>query len=121
MAQKKLKPNRPFPAAPAKEISPKTVGLLLGLILLVGFFLRINGLTADAPRDLTWSLSPYTDEGFMVQNAKNKLLFGHWLLDDFFRMAVSPLFSVIMFFNFKLFGFGFSQARMVSVLFGLGT
>ncbi len=57
----------------------------------------------------------------MVQNAKNKVLFGHWLLDDFFRMAVSPLFSVIMFFNIKLFGFGFSQARMVSVLFGLGT
>ena len=121
MAEKKPKPHRPVPAAPTKELSRQTLWLLLGLIVLVGFFLRINGLTADAPRDLTWSLSPYTDEGFMVQNAKNKALFGHWLLDDFFRMAVSPLFSVLMFFNFKLFGFGFSQARMVSVLFGLGT
>ena len=120
MAEKKTKAVRPTPVTP-KEISKQTVWLILGITLLVGFFLRINGLTADAPRDLTWSLSPYTDEGFMVQNAKNKVLFGHWLLDDFFRMAVSPLFSVIMFFNFKLFGFGFSQARMVSVLFGLGT
>ena len=118
MAEKKTKAVRPTPVTP-KEISKQTVWLILGITLLVGFFLRINGLTADAPRDLTWSLSPYTDEGFMVQNAKNKLLFGHWLLDDFFRMAVSPLFSVIMFFNFKLFGFGFSQARMVSVFFGL--
>ena len=121
MAEKKPKSARLVQAALVREISPKTAGLLLGLILLVGFLLRINGLTADAPRDLTWSLSPYTDEGFMVQNAKNKVLFGEWLLDDFFRMAVSPLFSVIMFVNFKLFGFGFSQARMVSVLFGLGT
>ncbi|MCI0406094.1 MAG: glycosyltransferase family 39 protein [candidate division Zixibacteria bacterium] len=121
MAEKKPKPSRPASAAPARELSKQTVWLLLGLMMLAGFFLRINGLTADAPRDLTWSLSPYTDEGFMVQNAKNKVLFGHWLLDDFFRMAVSPLFSVIMFVNFKLFGFGFSQARMVSVLFGLGT
>ena len=121
MAEKKSKPSRPTSAAPARELSKQTIWLILGIILLAGFFMRINGLTADAPRDLTWSLSPYTDEGFMVQNAKNKVLFGKWLLDDFFRMAVSPLFSVIMFVNFKLFGFGFSQARMVSVLFGLGT
>ncbi|MCI0330107.1 MAG: glycosyltransferase family 39 protein [candidate division Zixibacteria bacterium] len=120
MAEKKSKPPRPT-AAPPSEISKQTIWVLLGLVVVVGFFLRINGLTADAPRDLTWSLSPYTDEGFMVQNAKNKVLFGRWLLDDFFRMAVSPLFSVIMYANFKLFGFGFSQARMVSVLFGLGT
>jgi hypothetical protein len=94
---------------------------LFGLILVLAFALRAHALDADPPANLTFSLSPYTDEGFMVQNAKSKLLFGAWLLDDFFRMAVSPLFSLIAYLNFRLFGVGFVQARMVSVLFGVAS
>lgn len=90
-------------------------------LAMLAFALRALWLDADPPANLTFSISPFTDEGFMVQNARSKLLFGSWLLDDFFRMAVSALFSLIEFANFWLFGPGFVEARLVSVLFGTGS
>lgn len=101
-------------------LSPRTYWTALSLLLLIGFLLRANHLTADPPPSLSWSLAPYTDEGAHVINSKNKLLFGQWMLDEWFRMGVSPLFSVVMFGVFKLFGFGFFQARLVSVISAVG-
>jgi len=100
--------------------SEKTYIIGMIVLLLVGFLLRLNHLTADPPPDLSWSLAPYTDEGAHVVNAKNEILFGNWMLDEWFRMGVSPLFSIVMFAVFKLFGFGYFQARIVSVISAVG-
>lgn len=108
--------NKPVKKSLVARWSEGRVFLLgLAVIVLLGFFLRVNHLTADAPRSLSWSLSPYADEGAHVINAKDKILFGQWLMDEWFRMGVSPLFTVTIFGVFKVFGFGYLQARSVSV------
>lgn len=100
---------------------PPFLYILLGVILLLGAYLRLSHLTADPPLDLSYSLSPYTDEGAIAINARNKVLFGEWKMDDFFRMGISPLLSVVYFLIFKLFGSGFVQIRILPVLLSLGT
>ncbi len=119
----KPKPNLVAPETRSgfwDTLGPRRYWTALALLLLIGFLLRVNHLTADPPPNLSWSLAPYTDEGAHVINSKNKLLFGQWMLDEWFRMGVSPLFSVVMFGVFKLFGFGFFQARLVSVISAVG-
>ncbi len=94
---------------------------LLGMIILLGAYLRLSHLSADPPPDLTWSLSSYTDEGAIVINARNKVLWGEWKMDDFFRMGISPLLSLSYFFIFKTAGIGFIQIRILPVFLSLGT
>ena len=100
---------------------PPFVYILLGVIILLGVYLRFSHLSADPPVDLSWSLSPYTDEGAIAINARDKVLFGQWKMDDFFRMGISSLLSVVYFFIFKLFGIGFIQIRVLPVLTSLGS
>jgi 4-amino-4-deoxy-L-arabinose transferase-like glycosyltransferase len=113
-----IKQNKPFLG---ELFKPPLLYVLLGVIILLGAYLRFSHLSADPPTDLSWSLSPYTDEGAIIINARDKALFGHWLMDDFFRMGISSLLSVIYFFIFKLFGTGFIQIRVLPVLSSLGT
>jgi 4-amino-4-deoxy-L-arabinose transferase-like glycosyltransferase len=100
---------------------PPFLYILLGIIVLLGAYLRFSHLTADPPPDLSYSLSPYTDEGAIAINARDKVLFGEWKMDDFFRMGISPLLSLSYFFIFKLFGSGFVQIRILPALLSLGT
>lgn len=101
--------------------SPYIHYLLLAVILFFSFYLRFYHLNADPPLNLSWSLGPFTDEGHVVINARNKLFFGEWKLDDFFRMGISPLITVITFLVFKIFGYGFAQARSIPIFFSLLT
>ncbi len=100
---------------------PPWLYILLGIIILLGAYLRVSHLTADPPPDLSYSLSPYTDEGAIAINARDKVLFGEWKMDDFFRMGISPLLSTAYFLIFKLWGSGFVQIRILPVLLSLGT
>jgi len=95
--------------------------LILIILLLAGAYLRFSHLRADPPHDLSWSLGPFTDEGAISINARNMVLFGHWLMDDIFRMGVSPLLSLLYYVIFSIFGTGFIQIRVLPVLLSLGT
>ena len=95
--------------------------LILAVLLLLGAYLRFNHLRADPPYDLSWSLGPFTDEGAISINARNMVFFGHWLMDDIFRMGVSPLLSLLYYIIFSIFGTGFIQIRVLPVLLSLGT
>jgi len=113
-----IKKGQPF----LEELfKPPFLYIILGIIILLGAYLRFSHLPADPPPDLSWSLSPYTDEGAIAINARNKVLFGEWKMDDFFRMGISPLLSLIYFFIFKIAGTGFVQIRILPVLLSLGT
>jgi len=58
--------------------------ILFLLVLIFSAYLRFNRLVANPPENLSWSLSPFTDEGHVVINARDKFFFGQWNLDDFF-------------------------------------
>ncbi|MCJ7498084.1 MAG: glycosyltransferase family 39 protein, partial [candidate division Zixibacteria bacterium] len=90
-------------------------------IIIAGAFLRLNHLTADPPFNLSYSLGPFTDEGAIAISARNKLFWGAWKMDDFFRMSISSLLSFIYFIIFKIAGTGFVQIRIVPIVASLGT
>jgi hypothetical protein len=90
-------------------------------IIIVGAFLRLNHLTADPPFNLSYSLGPFTDEGAIAISARNKLFWGSWKMDDFFRMSISSLLSFIYFIIFRIAGTGFAQIRIVPIAASLGT
>ncbi len=88
------------------------VFLLFGLMLVV----RLIFLTAEPPAS-TFTYFPI-DEGWWVHNARNKALFGQWVLDDYNTMFYAPLFNYVTYLSFKLLGVGIFQARLSSAIFG---
>lgn len=88
---------------------------ILGLFLIF-LFIRVFYLDADPcflkrPGDVG-------DEGYWAHNARNAILFGRWMIDDYQALATGPLFSVMAYTSFKLFGVGLFQARLVSAIAG---
>ncbi|RLB03619.1 MAG: hypothetical protein DRG83_06630 [Deltaproteobacteria bacterium] len=88
---------------------------LFGLML----FVRLIFLTADPPLLQRYHFN--TDEGWWVHNARNKVLFGDWILDDYNTMFYAPLYNYIAYLIFNLLGIGFVQVRLISVTFGFST
>lgn len=89
---------------------------LAGLVLLA-LTLRALFPLADppwqSPIGITWH-----DEGVWAHNARNKVLFGAWRIDEWNPMFVSPVFTGLEFVSFSLFGVGLWQARLVSIAAG---
>lgn len=92
----------------------KTIILTLALLLFAG--LRMIFLSADAPKDLSWGRGPFTDEGFYAHNARNKMLFDTWSMDDYNYHFVSPVMGVLNFMAFKTMGVKYSSMRLGAVL-----
>lgn len=103
------------------HLGDRTFYILFFVLFIFAAYLRLNNLTADPPTNLSWSLGPFTDEGHVVCDARDKLFFGAWNLDDFFRMGVSSFVTVVTFFIFKIFGYGFAQARILPIFLSLLT
>lgn len=96
----------------------KTAQLVFVLILLtLGF--RIVQLTADPPANFSWSGGEFADEGYWSHNARNAVLFGRSVLDQWDARAVSPIFAGIQTVMFHLFGVGLVQVRLIGLLSSL--
>lgn len=94
--------------------APSLQFLLLCLVLLtVGF--RVVHLAADPPGDLDWSGGYFADEGYWSHNARNAVLFGNPVQDEWDGRAMSPLFTSFQAFVFRLFGVGILQVRIVGI------
>jgi 4-amino-4-deoxy-L-arabinose transferase-like glycosyltransferase len=120
MGKKKSKKLSSLPEGKKRfKLPSQAYYILFFLVLIFSAYLRFNHLTADPPENLSWSLSPFTDEGHVVINARDKLFFGQWNLDDFFRMGISSLVTVSTYIVFKIFGYGFAQARSITIFFSL--
>ncbi len=110
-----LKNNR-APKNRKNEIDRKFLFFFLGIILL-SVVLRFYQLSADPPPSV--GLHFISDEGWWVHNARNKVLFGEWVLDEFNQsLLISPLFCFSAAFFFSIMGVGFTSARMTSALAG---
>ncbi len=92
---------------------------LLVLVVLV-LLPRLVALAADPPRDLesNWIF----DEGWWAHNARNVVLFGHWIRDQhnpaFF---LTPLYSVTLALVYRVAGIGLAQTRLLSGVAGFLT
>ncbi len=90
----------------------------LALILLLGLTLRTIFPLADPPWRATVGIV-WHDEGAWVHNARNRVLFGAWRLDEWNPMYVAPVFTGLEYASFRTFGVGLWQARLVSEVMGL--
>ena len=87
----------------------ETTGLLT--VLLLAAVLRGLFPAADPPWNPTVGIV-WHDEGAWVHNARNKALFGEWRLDAWNPMFIAPVFTVLEYGSFRLFGVGVRQARV---------
>lgn len=96
---------------------------VIWLIVLLAFFsgLRILHITADAPSTLSWGRGPFTDEGFYAHNARNKILFDTWSMDDYNYHFVSPFMGAVNFTVFKMLGVKYKNIRLGAILFSILT
>ena len=87
------------------------------LIALFAFLwiIRLLALGSDSQLGMI-GFSP--DIGYYAHNARNKALFGKWLMDDFNLIFGTPLYSYFTYLSFKVFGVGFWQVNLVSALSG---
>ncbi len=74
-------------------------------------------------RVVALSIAPHfnTDEGFWTISAKNYLLFHEWTMGNWYHYYLSPIYSYLTLITFYLIGPGIVQARVQSVVMGLGS
>jgi len=89
------------------------VGLALAA-LLVALLAPFAG--ADPPEGLTTSNAPWTDEGFNLANARNRVLFGRFGTDDVDRSLTNGAYSGLAALLFAATGPGIPAGRWLSIL-----
>jgi len=92
-----------------------TLILIISFVFL--FSIRFANLTADPPYDLSQSGAPWGDPGGYSFNARNKVLFGTWEVDNYNMMYTSYPPHLATYTLFRLLGVGFAQQNAVPVLF----
>jgi len=93
--------------------------ILPGLLVIAALALALRAAfpLADppwlSPIGITWH-----DEGVWAHNARNRALFGAWIVDGWNPIYVSPVFTGLEFLSFSMFGVGLWQARLLSMVAG---
>lgn len=100
----RARPPRPAPAWGG--------ALLLAAIVLA---LLIPFVAADPPDGLTQSNAPWTDEGFNLGNARNRVLFGQFHTDDVDRSLTNGPYSGVAALVFAVTGPSITAGRGISV------
>jgi 4-amino-4-deoxy-L-arabinose transferase-like glycosyltransferase len=88
------------------------------LLFAVLFSLRFIHLDADPPKTLDpISIGHLSDPGGYVFNARNKIEFGTWKIDEWNLMYVTPLIHIITYVVFLALGVGIAQMNIVPAVF----
>ncbi|MGQ9673776.1 MAG: ArnT family glycosyltransferase [Candidatus Aminicenantales bacterium] len=96
--------------------------VVLLLILMGGGILRLQHIKADPPLllvHLSRSAGIYFDEAMYCHNARNKILFGSWMLDDWNPILYNAVLTGIYYVGFKVFGISIVTVKVTNILFGL--
>jgi len=93
------------------------IAFLLCIVSLC--ILRVLFLDCDPPPELSASGGYFADEGFWTHNARNKILFGEWVSDEWNNMYVSPILHCLTYASFSAFGVSFISARLVPVVLSI--
>lgn len=93
--------------------------VLAGFLILLA--IRIVHIEADPPYTLSLSGAAWGDPGGYNFNARNKVLFGSWEIDDYNMMYTSYPPHLLTYGIYRVFGVGFAQQNSVPVLFSFLT
>jgi hypothetical protein len=84
--------------------------LAAAVLVLLAPFAR-----ADPPSGLTGSNAPFTDEGFNLANARNRVLFGRFGVDDVDRSLTNGAYSAVAAAVFRVTGARLAAGRAISM------
>jgi 4-amino-4-deoxy-L-arabinose transferase-like glycosyltransferase len=104
----------------AAEAWKKWVGL--ALVVIVAALLRFQHITADPPTvlpQISGSAGIYFDEGIYCHNARNKILFGKWITDEWNPLVYNAPLTLIYYLAFRLFGISIITVKTINIIFGL--
>ncbi len=102
----------------------KKLVLVVSLLafFLVCFLARFYDLTLDPISYNEYGIA-YVDEGGYVNNARNKVLFGTWKIEEdpwlWNSMYISPIFTYLEYLSFKSLGVSTITMRLVPALMGV--
>ncbi|HSQ34691.1 MAG TPA: glycosyltransferase family 39 protein, partial [Candidatus Binatia bacterium] len=94
----------------------------LALVLVLAALLRIQHIKADPPTvlaQISGSAGIYFDEGIYCHNARNKILFGKWITDEWNPLVYNAPLTMIYYLAFRLFGISIVTVKAVNIIFGL--
>jgi 4-amino-4-deoxy-L-arabinose transferase-like glycosyltransferase len=94
----------------------------LALLLVGAAVLRVQHIKADPPLimpQISGSAGIYFDEGIYSHNARNQVLFGKWITDEWNPMVYNAPLTMIYYFGFRMFGISIVTVKAVNILFGL--
>jgi hypothetical protein len=107
---------RRAPAIQAQPRRSRRGNLLAGLLLAVAVLgLLVPFARADPPTGLTGSNAPFTDEGFNLANARNRVLFGRFGVDDVDRSLTNGAYSAVAAAVFRVTGVRLAAGRAISM------
>ncbi len=88
------------------------IGIGVSVVTVVLLVLQV---TADPATGITFSDSPFTDEGWSVLGARNQALLGRWSTDEWRLFWAQLPFNVAILGAFEVAGVGIIQARAVAI------
>lgn len=101
---------------PAAAARPDRRALLgAAALALVAVAVLLPFLTRDPPPGLTGSNAPWTDEGFNLANARNRVLFGRFHTDDVDRSLTNGAYSGLAALVYAVTGPSIPAGRAISV------
>jgi 4-amino-4-deoxy-L-arabinose transferase-like glycosyltransferase len=89
--------------------------LAIGVIFIAILALRLIHLDADSPLGLSWSGGYFGDEMALAHSARNKVLFGEWISDEWNPYIYSPLLTLLEYAFFSVLGVGLVPLRLVNI------
>lgn len=89
------------------------------IFAVAAIVLRVVYLQSDPYPGLSWSSALLTDEGFYIHNARNVVLFGRPVTDQFNNMLIMPVLHFLQLAVFRVIGVGSVQARLISIVLSL--
>jgi 4-amino-4-deoxy-L-arabinose transferase-like glycosyltransferase len=106
----------------ARPATARRTWVGLALLLVVAAVLRTQHIKADPPTilpEISGSAGIYFDEGIYCHNARNRILFGKWITDEWNPLVYNAPLTLIYYLAFKLFGISIVTVKGVNILFGV--
>jgi 4-amino-4-deoxy-L-arabinose transferase-like glycosyltransferase len=97
-------------------------GVGLALVLVLAAVLRTQHIKSDPPAilpSLSGSAGIYFDEGIYCHNARNKILFGRWITDEWNPLVYNAPLTLIYYLGFRLFGISIVTVKAINIIFSL--
>ncbi|MHB8094776.1 MAG: glycosyltransferase family 39 protein [Candidatus Aminicenantales bacterium] len=95
---------------------------VLLLILVLAAALRLPHIKADPPvllANISGSAGIYFDEGIYCHNARNKILFGRWITDEWNPLVYNAPLTLLYYLVFRVFGISIVAVKLLNIFFGL--